>query len=96
MLLTDSQIEVKLNNLNVGWSVVGGSTLNRVIKTDKYKQGINLVVEIAKLADKVDHHPDLRLSYSEVEINLTTHEESGLTKKDFDLAKKIDKLDYPG
>lgn len=93
MLLTDSQIEVKLNNLNVGWSVVGGSTLNRVIKTDKYNQGVNLVVEIAKLADKADHHPDLRLSYSEVEINLTTHDESGLTKKDFELAKKIDKLD---
>lgn len=94
MLLGPEQIDKELKKLSLNWTVVTGNTLNRVIKTESYRQGVGLVVEIAKLANEADHHPDVRLSYSEVEINLTTHSESGLTQKDFDLAKQIDQLNY--
>lgn len=94
MLLESEQIDKEIEKLYLNWTVVTGNTLNCVIETKSYKQGVGLVVEVAKLADAADHHPEIRLSYSKVEINLTTHSESGLTQKDFDLAKQIDQLDY--
>ncbi len=94
MRLDSEEINKELKKLSLNWSVVTGNTLNCVIKTKNFNQGVDLIVEIAKLADSADHHPEIRLSYSEVEINLTTHSESGLTQKDFNLAKEIDQLDY--
>lgn len=92
MALDSKSIEAKLKNLDLEWAVVGGNTLNRVYKTNNFRDGVGLVVRIGELADAADHHPDVRLAYSEVEINLTTHSESGLTQKDFDLAQQIDKI----
>ena len=38
----------------------------------------------------MDHHPEWSNVYNEVEINLITHSEGGITQLDIDLAKKID------
>ncbi len=38
------------------------------------------------------HHPDLKISWSEVEVSITNHAAGGLTDADFELATKIDGL----
>ena len=38
------------------------------------------------------HHPDLSISWNEVQVSITTHSEGGLTATDFELAKRIDAL----
>jgi 4a-hydroxytetrahydrobiopterin dehydratase len=51
------------------------------------------ISKIAPIANRMDHHPDVKLyRYKRVKIILTTHSAGGITQNDFDLAKKIDAL----
>jgi 4a-hydroxytetrahydrobiopterin dehydratase len=51
------------------------------------------IQQIANVAEKQDHHPDILLSgYKNVKVMLSTHSAGGITQNDFDLAKAIDKL----
>ena len=48
---------------------------------------------VARLAEAANHHPDITIyNYNRVKVTLTTHDEDGLTMKDFKLAAKINKL----
>lgn len=58
-----------------------------------FMAAVSLIRRIASLAEAADHHPDLHLTgYRRLKIELTTHSEGGLTKKDFSLAAKIERL----
>ena len=45
---------------------------------------------IAYIANRENHHPDIKLGYNYCEIVYTTHAVSGLTENDFICAAKID------
>ena len=47
---------------------------------------------LAPLAEEMNHHPDLAISWSKVTVTLSTHSEGGLTAADFELARQIDEL----
>jgi 4a-hydroxytetrahydrobiopterin dehydratase len=47
---------------------------------------------IALEADRMDHHPEWSNVYNKVKVNLVTHEVSGVTEKDFILAKSMDEV----
>ncbi len=53
---------------------------------------MDFLKRIQPVADSMNHHPDVCIYYSKVIIELTTHDEGGITKMDFDLAMKIDSL----
>lgn len=89
--LEPDKIESELSKLDVAWAVLGGHTLNRVFE-QSFDEGVVLVNAIAKVAKTMQHHPEVRLSYDKVELNLTTHSAAGLTEKDFEFAQKIDAL----
>jgi 4a-hydroxytetrahydrobiopterin dehydratase len=48
--------------------------------------------KIAEAAEQANHHPDITINYSQVGISLSTHSESGVPQKDFQLAEAIDKI----
>lgn len=91
-LLKPEQLEGKLEELPRDWTVVTGNSLVKAFIFDNFSSGVGFVVKVGELADSADHHPDVRLSWGKVEITLSTHEESGLTQKDFDLAKSIESI----
>ncbi len=49
-------------------------------------------MQVGLLAEKMNHHPELFNVYNKVTIRLTTHDAGGVTDKDLDLAKSIEKL----
>src|SRR5208337_508617 len=68
---------------------------NRIRRTfvfDDFMQGIRFLNRVARLAEGMNHHPDISIRYNRVGLSLTTHDEGGLTIKDFSLAKKINRL----
>ena len=44
------------------------------------------------MAEKRNHHPELCNVRNKVSITLTTHDAKGVTDKDLDLAKAIEKI----
>ena len=42
-----------------------------------FQDAINFVNTVAKIADEVDHHPDIFISYNKVKISLITNECKG-------------------
>lgn len=74
-----------------GWKRAG-KRIYRTVKFEGFMDGVKLIQEIAELAEAMNHHPDLSLSYGRMRISLTTHDEGGLTDRDFKLARKIELL----
>lgn len=66
--------------------------LTRVFTFPNFISGLAFAAKITVHAEVLQHHPDIELSYGKVKVKLTTHEVKGLTKLDFELAKRIDKL----
>jgi 4a-hydroxytetrahydrobiopterin dehydratase len=57
-----------------------------------FSQAMKFVNQVAELAEKEGHHPDIAIHYNKVEIILWTHFVKGLSINDFILAVKIDNL----
>ena len=53
---------------------------------------MKFVNAVAKAAEKACHHPDIDIRWNKVTLALTTHDAGGLTEKDFDLARKFDRI----
>jgi 4a-hydroxytetrahydrobiopterin dehydratase len=74
-----------------GWSHQGGE-IRRVYKTDGWPTTLMFVNALGFFAQGVDHHPDLEVGYSTVVVKLSTHSATGITDKDFALARRIDEV----
>jgi 4a-hydroxytetrahydrobiopterin dehydratase len=67
-------------------------TILRTFKFEGFLKGIEFVNRIAKRAQKLNHHPDIDIRFNQVTLTLTTHDEGGITEKDFTLAKQCDEV----
>jgi 4a-hydroxytetrahydrobiopterin dehydratase len=66
--------------------------ISKTFQFSSYLSGINFVNKIALLAEKMDHHPDIKIGWCKVDILLTTHDSGDVTKKDIELASLCDKI----
>ena len=73
------------------WTLRGNAIASSLRFTD-FTDAMRFVNRVARLAEAANHHPDIAISYNKVRLALTTHDENGLTEKDFKLARKINKL----
>jgi 4a-hydroxytetrahydrobiopterin dehydratase len=65
-------------------------TIDRTYKFDGFLMSIAFVHRIAKRAQKMNDHPDIDIRFDKVKLTLTTHDEGGITEKDFALARQCD------
>lgn len=93
-LLSVSEINKNLGELS-DWSLSGnGKSITRNFELKNFKEAIDLVNKIAKIAEEKNHHPDIRIhDYNNLEVKLSTHSAGGLTQIDFEVAEKIDSLE---
>jgi 4a-hydroxytetrahydrobiopterin dehydratase len=75
-----------------GWSLSPEQKLTKAFKFKNFNEGLEFVNQIAAIADRLDHHPDILLSWGKVELSIYTHCKNALTRTDFELAKQIDLL----
>ena len=69
-----------------------GATITRLYQFKDFPAAIRFVNAVARLAEQAGHHPDIDIRWNQVVLTLTTHDAGGLTKKDFALAEKFDRL----
>jgi 4a-hydroxytetrahydrobiopterin dehydratase len=69
-----------------------GDMLVRSWQFPSFRRALEFVNQVAALAEKHDHHPDIVLSYRVVRLELSTHSDGGLTDRDFTLAGEVNGL----
>jgi 4a-hydroxytetrahydrobiopterin dehydratase len=91
-VLDDAEIDERLGRLADGWER-DGDTIKRTFKFDDFRGSIDFINRITPVADGMNHHPDLSVSWNTVTVSLTTHSQMGVTENDFELAAEIDELE---
>jgi 4a-hydroxytetrahydrobiopterin dehydratase len=69
-----------------------GAEITRTFQFKDFPAAIKFVNGVAGLAEQAGHHPDIDIRWNKVTLVLSTHDAGGLTEKDFDLARKLDRL----
>jgi 4a-hydroxytetrahydrobiopterin dehydratase len=89
-VLTAKQVTLHLKAVP-SWSK-HAQTILRTFKFEGFLEGIAFVNRIARKAQKLNHHPDIDIRFDKVTLKLTTHDEGGITEKDFFLARQCDEV----
>lgn len=90
--LTTKDIGTRMKSLNE-WQLTPKKTqLYRTYKSNSFVASLAFLAKVTVHAEILGHHPDVELSYDKLKIKITTHDVKGLTKKDFELARKIDEI----
>lgn len=66
--------------------------IQRTFAFDDFVASMKFVNAISEYAESVQHHPDILIRYNKVTLSVSTHDASGITYKDFELAAKADGL----
>ncbi len=74
-----------------------GDALTRTFRRRDWRDAIALVNAVADEAERRHHHPDISIAgYRNVTFRLTSHDSGGITKRDVNLAKRIDEIAAAG
>ncbi len=85
--LSDEQVTEALADLE-GWSREGDK-IAREFQFRDFIAALGFITQVGVLAEKANHHPELSNVYNRVKIELTTHDEGGVTEKDIALAAAV-------
>jgi 4a-hydroxytetrahydrobiopterin dehydratase len=80
----------RMSSLN-GWTL-DGDAIRKQYTFEDFPAAIAFVNRLAPEAEKADHHPDILINYKRVTLTYSTHDEGGLTEKDFAGAAAADRL----
>ena len=61
-------------------------------RTGSFVKGLELVTRITEAAEEANHHPDVVLTYPQVDVDLQSHDVHGVTSRDIDLARRISEI----
>lgn len=67
-----------------------GAAIRKSFRFSNYGAVIHFVNQVARIADRLNHHPDLLVKYGSAEVTFTTHDAGGLTAADFEAARAVD------
>ena len=74
-----------------GWAYLLSGLQTR-IHTKNFATGLSVVDAIGAAAEEMNHHPDLNLRYTHVDVRLTSHDERGVTDRDIRLARAVSSI----
>ena len=89
-LLERGEVEQRVDELD-GWDLEGHAIVKQFKRGD-FSGAVALVNAIEPVANDLNHHPDLSISWETVTVMITTHSAGGLPPPDFELATRIDAL----
>jgi 4a-hydroxytetrahydrobiopterin dehydratase len=88
--MSDAEIQACLSQFP-DWSELGGG-IQRTFQFPDFLAAMRFVNGVAQAAEQRQHHPDILIRYNKVTMTLSTHDAGGITNKDFDLAREIDRV----
>ena len=88
--LSDDEVTAALVELP-GW-VREADMIVKTFELATFPTAIQFVVGVGESAEAANHHPDIDIRWRRVRIALTTHDDGGISAKDFALAYEIESL----
>lgn len=88
--LSPEEIAVRLADINT-W-LNEDDRLHKRFTFENFADALAFVNRAGEIAERLDHHPDIKLGWGYAEFFITTHDRGGLTDFDFALAKQIEEL----
>ncbi|MCH9050317.1 MAG: 4a-hydroxytetrahydrobiopterin dehydratase [Proteobacteria bacterium] len=80
-----------------GWSEAEGrDAIEKSFRFADFNQAFAFMTRVALKAEKMNHHPEWFNVYNRVDIVLSTHDAGGVTERDVELARFIDKAAHDG
>jgi 4a-hydroxytetrahydrobiopterin dehydratase len=87
--LNDGEITARLEKLP-GWER-RGEHITKTYELSDFTHALGFVVEVGVIAEAVWHHPDITIhGWNKVDITCSSHDAGTITKRDVDLADKIE------
>ena len=65
-----------------GWALEGDA-IKKQYTFKGFPEAVAFVDRLVPKAEAADHHPDILINYKRVTLTYSTHDEGGLTAKDF-------------
>jgi 4a-hydroxytetrahydrobiopterin dehydratase len=81
----------ELGSLSNGWDPAGGK-LRKTFTFPDFRSALRFVDQVGAMADEVDHHPDVELSWGKATIQIWTHTVGGLAEIDFVFAARCERI----
>lgn len=76
-----------------GWTVVDGrDAIARSFRFADFGAAWGFMSRVALVAEKMDHHPEWTNVYNRVEVVLSTHDAGGVTERDVELARAMERI----
>ena len=89
MLISPDEINKSL--ANKGWTYIEKMIVKK-FTFDTFKNGIQFINSVAELAERNNHHPDIYINWTNVEISITSHDMGGVSTRCVNLANQIDNI----
>lgn len=87
--LSPAEVDRRLTSLS-GWKREG-DFITKSFKFKTFMEGISFVNDLAAIAERIEHHPDIHIRWTTVRLEVQTHDEGGVTPRDIKLATEIEK-----
>ena len=90
--LTEDEARELDAQVDRGWRRDGTRRLRREFGFANFRDAFGFATRVALLAEREFHHPELTVSWGSVVVTSWTHTVEGLSRNDYIMAAKIDRL----
>jgi 4a-hydroxytetrahydrobiopterin dehydratase len=90
-MLSEEEVKMYLADLDKAWELKGGK-LVKSFQFPSFIDAIEFVNEVAKVVERLDHHPIITINWKTVRLSLKSFDIDAITKRDINLAKNIEEL----
>ena len=74
-----------------GWTLVEGrDAIRKRFTFADFNAAFGWMARVALVAEQMNHHPEWFNVYGTVDVTLSTHDAGGLTRRDVELARRMD------
>lgn len=74
-----------------GWTLEGDTLVWQKL-FPSFSAAFAFAAQVALLAERRDHHPEIALSYKKLTLRLITHDVGGITERDLEFARALSRL----
>lgn len=88
-LLNPDSLHTSLNQLH-GWTGTVEAGIEKTYRFADFAGAMAFVNRVADVAERLDHHPDIQISWDTVSLRIISHAAGGATEACVELARAID------